>query len=340
MSRPRVLQLGSVEHAHATWASIGSVADIVVPKSTDRASFLAEAASGSFDGCVVAYRTFGSVSNTGRIDAELIASLPASLRFVCHNGAGYDQVDVPACTARGIKVSNVPTAVDDATADTAIFLMLGALRNFSLSMHNIRLGKWRGSVDDGSLPPLGHDPQGKVLGILGMGGIGRNLAKKALAFGMTIRYHNRTRLSPEMERECGGAEYRDFESLLRESDVLSLNLPLKAETRYILSTPQFNLMKPGVVIVNTARGAVMDEAALVEALNSGKVASVGLDVYENEPQVHEGLLANNKVLLVPHMGTWTVETEAKMEEWTMANVRKALDEGRLLSLVPEQRDLD
>ncbi|KUI61705.1 hypothetical protein VP1G_08872 [Cytospora mali] len=339
MSRPKVLQLGSVEHAHDTWASIQTAADIIIPESTDRASFLAEAASGSFDGCLVAYRTFGSVSITGRIDAELLSSLPDSLRYICHNGAGYDQVDVPACTARGIRVSNVPTAVDDATADTAIFLMLGALRNFSLSMHNIRRGKWRGSEDDGSLPPLGHDPQGKVLGILGMGGIGRNMAKKALAFGMKIRYYNRTRLSLEMEKECGGAEYRDFESLLRESDVLSLNLPLNAETRHIISTPQFNLMKPGIVIVNTARGAVMDETALVEALDSGKVASVGLDVYENEPQVHSGLLTNNRVLLVPHMGTWTVETEAKMEEWTMANVRKAIEEGQLMSIVPEQRHL-
>lgn len=235
MPRPKVLQLGSVEHAHATWASISSVADIITPASTDRDSFLAEAASGAFEGCLVAYRTFGSVSNTGRVDAELVASLPASLKFICHNGAGYDQVDIPACTARAISVSNVPTAVDDATADTAVFLMLGALRNFSLSMHNLRLGKWRGSVGDGSLPPLGHDPQGKVLGILGMGGIGRNLARKALAFGMTVRYHNRTRLRPEVEAECGGAEYRDFESLMRESDVLSLNLPLKV-SRHLVSS--------------------------------------------------------------------------------------------------------
>lgn len=236
MSRPKVkvLQLGSVVHAHATWASIQSIADVVVPESTDRASFLAEATSGAFDGCLVAYRTFESVSTTGRVDAELLAALPASLRFVCHNGAGYDQVDVPACSARGIRVSNVPTAVDDATADTAIFLMLGALRNFPLSMHNLRHGAWRGSAGDGSLPALGHDPQGKVLGVLGMGGIGRNLARKALAFGMHIRYYNRARLSPELEGECGGAEYRDFESLLRESDVLSLNLPLKVSPLLLL----------------------------------------------------------------------------------------------------------
>jgi len=138
-------------------------------------------------------------------------------------GAGYDQVDIPSCSARGIKVSNTPTAVDDATADLGIFLMLGALRNLAVSMSTLRAGEWRGKKD--SLPALGHDPQGKVLGILGMGGIGRNFAKKALAFGMRIRYHNRTRLDPDAEKEIN-AEYVSFETLLAESDVLSLNLPL------------------------------------------------------------------------------------------------------------------
>ncbi|POS69938.1 D-isomer specific 2-hydroxyacid dehydrogenase [Diaporthe helianthi] len=338
-SRSRVLQLGAIEHAHETWAAIGGMADIVVPKSTDRAGFLDEAASGAFDGCQVAYRTFGSVSMTGRIDGELVSALPPSLKYMCHNGAGFDQIDVSACTSRGIKVSNVPTAVDDATADTAMFLMLGALRNFALGVDNLRRGSWRGREHDGSLPALGHDPQGKTLGIVGMGGIGRNMAKKALAFGMTILYHNRTRLAEHVEADLGGAQYCDLDTLLRTSDVLSLNLPLNAHTRHIISTRELALVRPGVVIVNTARGAVIDEAALVDALDSGRVASVGLDVYENEPHIHPGLLANRRALLVPHMGTWTVETEAKMEEWTMANVQTALEHGRLKSIVPEQRAL-
>jgi glyoxylate reductase len=292
-------------------------------------------------------------------------------------------------------VSNVPTAVDDATADTAIFLMLGALRNFPLGIHNLRQGSWRGHQQDGSLPALGHDPQGKSLGIIGMGGIGRNMAKKSMAFGMRILYHNRNRLGDDVERELGGARYCDFDTLLKESDVLSLNLPLNVRllsivhrapsyssvlpssssssssssfflvvvlvllcgaprvgtgalttarpqpnTRHIISTRELSMVKPGVVIVNTARGAVIDEAALVEALNSGRVAGVGLDVYENEPDIHPGLLANPRALLVPHMGTWTVETEAKMEEWTMANVQTAILHGRLKSIVPEQRGLE
>jgi glyoxylate reductase len=147
------------------------------------------------------------------------------LLFVSGAGAGYDQIDVTACTARDIQVSNTPTAVDDATADINIWLMIGALRNLAVSMTALRAGKWRGNPP----PALGHDPQGKVLGILGMGGIGRNMAKKALAFGMKIRYYNRSQLSPEQEEECA-AEFVSFETLLKESDVLSLNLPLNVSS--------------------------------------------------------------------------------------------------------------
>lgn len=202
------------------------MADIVIPSSTDRASFLEEAKSGAFDGCTVAYRTFESFDITGRVNQEMLSVMPRSLKFICHNGAGYDQVDVPACSDLGIRVSHTPTAVDDATADIGIFLMLGALRNFAASMASLRAGQWRGKT----LPKLGHDPQGKVLGILGMGGIGRNMAKKALAFGMKIKYYNRTRLDQSIEKELG-AEYVDFGTLLRESDVLSLNLPLNVSSR-------------------------------------------------------------------------------------------------------------
>lgn len=204
----------------------------MTPRSTHRAAFLEEARGGAFDGCVAAYRTFDSVEVTGRIDGELLDALPSSLRFICHNGAGYDQVDVAACAARGVRVSNTPTAVDDATADMAVFLMLGALRNLAVGMAALRRGEWRGKGEGEKTPALGHDPRGKVLGILGMGGIGRNLARKAaLAFGMRIRYHNRTRLDPEVERELG-AEYVSFDELLGESDVLSLNLPLNVSKPY------------------------------------------------------------------------------------------------------------
>ncbi|KAF9873659.1 hypothetical protein CkaCkLH20_08769 [Colletotrichum karsti] len=337
MTKPKVLQLGKIEHAHESWSSLGQVADIIKPKATNRDEFLKECASGALDGVVAIYRTFSSVKITGKIDAELVAALPSSVGFICHNGAGYDQIDVKACTARHptpLLVSNTPTAVDDATADINIWLMLGALRNLNASVLSLRAGAWRGNPP----PPLGRDPQGKVLGILGMGGIGRNMARKARAFGMEVRYFNRARLSADLEREAG-AEYVDFERLLAESDVISLNLPLNPHTRHIISHAEFARMKKGVVVVNTARGAVIDEAALVEALDSGHVGSAGLDVFENEPQVHPGLLANPNVLIVPHMGTYTLETTVKMEEWAIGNVRRAVDEGRLNSVVPEQKDV-
>ncbi|KAL7934567.1 hypothetical protein V8C35DRAFT_301273 [Trichoderma chlorosporum] len=332
MSRPKVLLLGKIEHAHAAWSTIADIADVIQPKATNRQDFIAESKSGALDGASVAYRTFDSVGITGKIDSELLDALPKSIKFLCHNGAGYDQIDIPACTAHDVLVSNTPTAVDDATADVTIWLLIGALRNLSISINALRAGKWRGSP----LPALGHDPQGKILGILGMGGIGRNVAAKARAFGMRIRYYNRSRLSPELEE---GAEYVDFETLLKESDVLSLNLPLNPSTRHTIAAPQFALMKPGIVIVNTARGAVMHEAALVDALAAGQVSSVGLDVYEDEPEIHPGLLANPNVLLVPHMGTWTQETQQKMEEWTIDNVRLAVREKKLKSIVPEQKGL-
>ncbi|CAM1503050.1 Fc.00g078260.m01.CDS01 [Cosmosporella sp. VM-42] len=328
----KILLLGKIQHAREAWSSLSAIATLLQPTSTNRSDFIAECHTGAFDGVTVAYRTFASVSITGRVDDELLDALPKSLRFLCHNGAGYDQIDITACTTHNIQVSNTPTAVDDSTADLTIWLLLGALRNLPVSMSSLRAGQWRGKP----APALGHDPRGKVLGILGMGGIGRNVARKARVFGMRIRYYNRNRLSEELEE---GAEYVDFETLLKESDVLSLNLPLNPQTRHTISTPQFSLMKRGIVIINTARGAVMDENALVDALSSGIVANVGLDVFENEPEIHPGLIENARVLLVPHMGTWTVETETKMEMWAIGNVRAAVEEGRLKSIVPEQKSL-
>ena len=212
-----------------------------------------------------------------------------------------------------------------------MFLLLGALRNFNTSMAALRRGEWKGKTP----PALGHDPQGKILGILGMGGIGRNMKKKAEAFGMTIIYHNRTELDSET---AAGAKYVSFEELLKTSDVLSLNLPSNPKTRHIISTEQFKLMKPTCVIVNTARGAVIDEAALVDALDQELIAGVGLDVFEEEPKIHPGLVKNEKAMLLPHMGTWTGETQKKMEVLVIDNIRSALTGKGLISMVPEQKE--
>lgn len=179
--------------------------------------------------------------------------------------------------------------------------MLGALRRIHKPYSAIRAGNWRGPS-----PQLGHDPQQKTLGILGMGGIGREVAARARAFGMKIQYHNRSRLAPELEL---GAKLVDFEELLKTSDVLSLNCSLKKETVGIIGKNEFAKMKDGIVIVNTARGKLIDEQALVDSLASGKVFSAGLDVYEEEPKINPGLLDNENVVLLPHIGTATKETQ-------------------------------
>lgn len=237
---------------------------------------------------------------TGPFDASLISALPPSLKYICHNGAGYDNIDVAACTTRGILVSHTPKAVNAATADIAIFLLLGALRRIHVPYTAIREKRWRGETQ------LGFDPQGKKLGILGMGGIGREVAKRAKAFGMVILYHNRSRLEPEFEQ---GAQYVGFEELMQSSDVISLNCSLRKETVGIVGKKEFAMMKDGVVLINTARGKLIDEQALVDALESGKVFSAGLDVYEEEPSINEGLLGNPNVVLLPHIGTATKETQ-------------------------------
>ena len=207
--------------------------------------------------------------------------------------------------------------------------MLGALRRVTIPFNAVRKGEWRGK-DFG----LGHDPKGKTLGILGMGGIGQAVAARARPFGMSIQYHNRNRLSEDQEH---GAKYVSFEELLETSDVLSLNLALNANTRHIISNPQFDLMKDGVVIVNTARGPIIDEAALVDALNSGKVFSAGLDVFEEEPKIHPGLMENQNAVIVPHIGTATWETQKDMELLVLDNLKSAIEGKGLITQIQEQK---
>lgn len=207
--------------------------------------------------------------------------------------------------------------------------MLGALRRVTIPFTAVRKGEWRGKSFG-----LGHDPKRKTLGILGMGGIGQAVAARARPFGMSIQYHNRNRLPEDQEH---GAKYVSFEELLRTSDVLSLNLALNANTRHIISKPQFDMMKDGIVIVNTARGPIIDEAALVDALNSGKVFSAGLDVFEEEPKIHPGLLENQNAVIVPHIGTATWETQKDMELLVLDNLKSAIEGKGLITPIPEQK---
>ena len=202
---------------------------------------------------------------------------------------------------QGIRVSNTPKAVDASTADTAMFLLLGALRRIHTPYTAIRAGQWRGAMG------LGRDTEGKTLGILGMGGIGNTLAKRAQAFDLTIQYHNRHPVPDE--ENATGAKYVSLEELLGTSDILSVHLPLSNATRHFLGKNEFEMMKEGITIINTARGPIIDEEVLVQELESGKVYAAGLDVYEQEPEVHEGLIKSDKVVILPHVGTATRETQ-------------------------------
>ena len=204
--------------------------------------------------------------------------------------------------------------------------MVGALRQLNPSLLSLRKGNFKKGLD------FGHDPQGKALGILGMGRIGRAVKKRAEPFGLRTIYHNRKPLS---STEADGATYVPFDKLLKESDIISVHVPLNSNTRHLIGASEIEKMKPGVVIVNTARGQIIDEAQMAAALERGHIAAVGLDVYENEPEVHPGLMANERALLIPHLGTHTTETLAKMETLAMENARRAVCGEELLTIIPE-----
>lgn len=332
-SKPVVLLMDEIKLADELLSDLSKKWDIVPLSSSTRSGFIDDCRF-KYAHAKGIYRHFKGASTkvTGLFDAELVSALPDTLQFIAHNGAGYDQIDVDACTKRRIQVSNVPVAVDGATADTALFLMLGALRQFGKAQHNLRDGAFNTGL------PLFHDPEGKVLGIVGMGGIGRAFARRARALGMTIVYHNRSRLSPALE---DGATYvPSLDELLSTSDVVSLNLPLNAKTRHMIGKEQFKRMKQSAILINTARGPVVDEKALVDALEQGEIAGCGLDVYENEPKIEEGLIKlerEGKAFLLPHVGTLTVETQREMESVCLRQLDTGFQTGKFAFWVPEQK---
>lgn len=283
---------------------------------------------GKYSKVAAIYRHNDSVSKIGLFDAELISNLPSSLKTICHNGAGYDQIDVHKAKSRGITVSHTPSAVDDATADTAMFLVLSSLRQYYKAEVNARQGKWK----SGLIPA--HDPQHKVLGIIGMGGIGSALAKRASAFDMKIIYYNR---NPNPNADPSYKYISLQEELLKQADVVSLNLPLNKETEKSFGKTQFEQMKDGAVLVNTARGGVVDEEELIAALRSGKLSSAGLDVYPAEPKIDSRLVEMDNCILLPHMGTETVETQKKMEMQVFSSIKTALQTGKPSFIVKEHK---
>lgn len=254
-----------------------------------------------------------------RVGESELAGLPA-LRVVANYGVGYDNIDLGAAARHGIVVTNTPDVLTDATADLALALLLAAARRVREGLDLARSGDW-----DGWHPTqlLGMGLQGRVLGILGAGRIGVATARRAAAFGMEIVYWNRS-ASPAMETEAGGRRIEDLEELLASADVVSVHLPLTAETRGLLDAARLASMKPGSVLVNTARGAIVDQGALAGVLGSGHLAAAGLDVFENEPEIPEALRNLPSCVVLPHLGSATREARQAMWDLAATNARAVL----------------
>ena len=249
-----------------------------------------------------------------KVSGELIAAMP-NLKLIANFGAGYNNIDLEACKVRGIRVTNTPQPVIEPTAELAFALMIDIARRVSEFDRKVRAGQ----AVFGVMNNLSHSLYGKTLGILGMGRIGQALARRAKASGMTILYHNRHKLSDEIEQKYD-ARYVDFQTLLQDSDYLSLNLPYTPEVHHIIGKPELGMMKRSAYLINTARGAHVEEAALVEALKSGIIAGAALDVYEHEPAISPELLTLPNVVLSPHTGTGTWEGRIAMCENVTDNI--------------------
>lgn len=266
---------------------------------------------------------------TDRVDDELLDAAGDRLVIVSNFGVGFDNIDVAACSRRGVLVTNTPDVLTEATADIAWVLIMAAARRVGEGERLIR-SRTRWNVEPGFM--LGQDVYGKVLGVVGFGRIGQAMAKRAQGFGMRVIYHSSTRRPEEVERALG-AEYRDLDALLEEADFVTLHTSLTPETRHLIDAERLARMKPTAVLVNASRGPVIDEAALAEALQNGVIFAAGLDVFEREPEVHPGLLGSENVVLVPHLGSATVETRLKMAQLACESVVTALEGRRPATLV-------
>ncbi len=256
---------------------------------------------------------------TERIDAALFDAAPR-LRVVSNYAVGVDNVDVAEATRRGVLVTNTPDVLTEATADLTWALLLSACRRLGEGERLVRAGGWQGWAP---MQLLGADVHGKTLGIVGLGRIGRAVARRAAGFGMVVLHHTRRPIDPAVERTLG-ARPAGLEELLRASDIVSLHVPHTPETHHLMDRERLRLMKRTAYLVNTTRGAVIDEAALVEALRDGTIAGAGLDVYEREPQLTPGLTALPNIVLAPHLGSATIEARTAMADLAAENLLAAL----------------
>ena len=251
---------------------------------------------------------------TEKVNEELLRNA-LKLRIAANVAVGFDNIDVTACTKRGVVATNTPGVLDETTADFAWTLLMAVARRLGEGEQLARSGNWKGwNLDQ----LCGADVWGKTLGIVGFGRIGRAVARRAQGFQMKVIYNDAIRAAEDVEKAVH-AEYRDLNALLAESDFISIHVPLLSETRGLFDGPKFFRMKPTAYLINTSRGPVVDEAALVAALEGNKIAGAALDVYENEPFIHPGLKRNN-VVLAPHLGSASIETRTRMAVMAANNV--------------------
>ncbi|WP_295808215.1 D-glycerate dehydrogenase [uncultured Nitratireductor sp.] len=263
---------------------------------------------------------------TDRIDAALIAQAGERLKLIANFGNGVDNIDVAAAAKKGITVTNTPNVLNEDTADMTMALMLAVPRRLTEGAELLRSGeKWGGWSPTWM---LGHRIWGKRLGIVGMGRVGTAVARRAKAFGLSIHYHNRQRVAPAIEDELEATYWDSLDQMLARMDIISVNCPSTPATFHLLSARRLELMQPRAYVVNTARGDVVDEDALIRLIEEGKLAGAGLDVFEHEPSVNPKLLKlaqKNKIVILPHMGSATIEGRVDMGEKVIINIRTLYD---------------
>ena len=267
---------------------------------------------------------------TDPIDATLLAQAGERLKLIANFGAGIDHIDVQTARQRGILVSNTPGVVTEDTADMTLALILGVTRRLPEGMTVMQKGEWAGWAPTAF---LGGRLGGRRLGILGMGRIGQAVARRAQAFGMQVHYHNRKRLRPEIEEAVGATYWESLDQMVARVDILSINCPHTPSTFHLLNARRLKLMKPTAVIVNTSRGEVIDENALTRMLRAGEIAGAGLDVFEHGSEIIPRLRALPNVMLLPHMGSATVEGRVEMGEKVIINIKTFADGHRPPDLV-------
>jgi glyoxylate reductase len=259
---------------------------------------------------------------TDKIDAAILSHASPKLRLIANFGAGTDHIDVATAYAKGIPVTNTPGVLTEDTADLAMALILAVPRRLVEGDRSLRAGEFKGW---GPTHMLGHRVRGGKLGILGMGRIGQALARRATAFGLDVHYHNRRRIPTGIEENLAATWHEDLDDMLAEINILSIHCPATPKTYHMINAARLSQMRPDSFVVNTARGEIIDEAALAAAVKSGVISGAGLDVYENEPNPHPDLLDLPNVILLPHIGSATHESRRGMGELVLINIQAMMD---------------